>query len=329
MQRQSELEFRKGVRQKLDDMEAGFQIISGNRAAAVEEQRSLILELGSNIQELPVQRLSDFPMLEFPRVNALAECLTSGTTSLITSSEEPRLLASPDEDDENIPATKIGSRHSRKDELGLLRPLVGIFEQNMEGGDFNSGSLDSRPTWGVSPSENTFTAVCLAAFSNQKEIPSISYFCDLWLREVYDQRRDLMTMLRSLIAQMALIMLEVVDSSLDFSQARFERIEDPSFSIDAALQLLRDLRSYIEVLENRDDRQQSRDLFRLLHLLTAILDGGDSTTTNTAKFGEHPQHTTKICFTANSYVDVLARLVGDDQLDKIEYSEQLWSWHIL
>lgn len=384
MERQTNLEFRKEMKEKVGQMEAGFQRIHRNQEDAVVDQRKLILELGTNIQRFLDDRLGGPSMLEFARVKD-----GPAPTGTILSIESPTPVGplspgnpSPkvrneyedevsetgiDEDE----ASQSGSRYIRKEILGLLKPFADRFGQNIKRvTDITSRasqvmvhteikshitawirSATHRRLWiqgphdVSSPSQNTLTAVCLVALSSQKDIPCISYFCDMRLGEspenaIFYRRQELIDMLRSLIVQMVLIMPEVVDTLLDFSPARFETLEQEAFSIDDVIQLLYDLRSVgppylhciisgIEVLEDRDDIQHTQDLLRVLDAFTTIheektaIAPDEVSEIGADKPRENLSQTTKLCFTTDGYMDALARLAGDDRVDKVEYSSEV------
>jgi hypothetical protein len=145
-----------------------------------------------------------------------------------------------------------------------------------------------------------------------------------------------MDMLKSLIVQMVLFMPEIVDTLFDLSPARFKTLELEAFSVDETLQLLSDLRSVgppylycvisgIEVLEDRDDMQHTHDLFRVLDTLTSIHERETAIAPGEASemgADENLSPITKLCFTTDGYMDALARLAGDDRVDKVEYSSE-------
>ncbi|KAI4167237.1 MAG: hypothetical protein LQ343_007373 [Gyalolechia ehrenbergii] len=124
------------------------------------------------------------------------------------------------------------------------------------------------------------------------------------------------------------------------SWKRFEKLQHDSGSLDDAVELLRDLRSLVppylhcivsgfEGLEDRDDKEQTRNLSYVLNTLTSMwgdhsprsvienLDG----TSNQKKVHTLSQ-ITKLCLASNGYVDALAELVEQDRLDKVEYLDE-------
>ncbi|KKK16406.1 hypothetical protein ARAM_004744 [Aspergillus rambellii] len=383
MQRYIDLDFRKGVSQKLGEIEAGFRKMYRDQENTVVDQRNLMMELGADVQRLLDQRLGGLPMVGLAEVKDTSLPTSTSTSMLaITNSAVPlsmsvvspgsRIHSKHNEEPSDIGEREhnAGHRYIKNEIVKLLNPLADKYGQDMKivtattsqasQAMINIRVKNNITTWIRSnedeslwiqgphdvscPSLNTLTAVCLVALCNQQKIPSVSYFCDLRIEEfskskVFDQEQELMAMLKSLLVQMVLVMPDVVDSRLDFSQARFEKVLLDSVSFDDILQLLCDLRcvsppylhcviSGIEALEDRGNREYTKTLLRMLHGITnmhssVVPSKSDRGFELLAKDTEHPRpRTTKICLTTNGYVDTLAQLVGDDQLRKIEYSQE-------
>lgn len=147
-------------------------------------------------------------------------------------------------------------------------------------------------------------------------------------------------MAKSLTIQLVCLLPATILSTLDLSSDRFEKLQHDSGSLDDAVELLRDLRSLVppylhcivsgfEGLEDRDDKEQTRNLSYVLNTLTSMwgdhsprsvienLDG----TSNQKKVHTLSQ-ITKLCLASNGYVDALAELVEQDRLDKVEYLDE-------
>jgi hypothetical protein len=214
MERQATLEFRKDMKEKIGQMETGFQRIRHNQEEAILDRRKSILELGTNIQRFLDHRLgpslSEFDRARIkdpptPAVRLLSIETPTSVGQLSPRNPDPKARNEGDEEfsemgiDEDE-ASRSGSRYVRKEILGLLKPLADRFGQNIkrvvditsrasqvmthtEIKDHISAWIKAstnRRLWiqgphDVSnPSQNTLTAVCLVALSNQNDIPCIT-----------------------------------------------------------------------------------------------------------------------------------------------------------
>ncbi|KAI4139375.1 MAG: hypothetical protein L6R39_006320 [Caloplaca ligustica] len=212
--------------------------------------------------------------------------------------------------------------------------------------DPNNRNLWIQGPYEVSnPSQNTLTAVCLVALSRQNDIPCVFYSCALTPENrghnaQWSSGRALSDMVKSLAVQLIFLLPEKFISTRNFALDRFERLQHELLDIDDTLDLLQDLRSLVppylhcvvsgvQYLEDRDDKQHSRNLLRVLSTLTGQHKQSAEAASHINRNGAPDQaevsdslQITKVCFTSDGYVDTLAQLVEQGCLSKVEYSDE-------
>ena len=216
--RLTDLEFRKGMTEKVNKMEAGFQSILHSQESANLYQKDLLLTLGTDIQRLLSRRVGEqrFRIVESKDIlatNVGSESVlsiesppSSRSSAISFAAQEHPQAAAPGSDKsmDNHPSPNpcCYSRHSI---LDLLKRFADKFGHNVQSlvnltsqasqvmidpqvqsrilswnKDKNSSNLWIQGPHDVSNlSQNTLTAVCLVALSRQNDIPCIFYFCNL------------------------------------------------------------------------------------------------------------------------------------------------------
>lgn len=148
-------------------------------------------------------------------------------------------------------------------------------------------------------------------------------------------------MVKSLAVQLVFLLPQLFMSTRDFALNRFERLQHNILDIDDILDLLQDLWSLVppylhcvisgvQHLEDREDEQHSRNLLRVLSVLTgehkhsAEADShmNRDRAPDQAEEVSDSSQITKVCFATDGYVDTLAQLVEHDCLSKVEYSDE-------
>ncbi|KAL8707335.1 MAG: hypothetical protein Q9220_007625 [cf. Caloplaca sp. 1 TL-2023] len=192
------------------------------------------------------------------------------------------------------------------------------------------------------PSQNTLFAVCLVALSQNSGIPCVFYSCSLEAMSHREVSREelLMAMVKSLIFQMVLLLPHDFIADVDFSMEQFHRLAHDAMnafeSVDLLIELRRRTSPYIhividgiEVLEDRSDMEQTRNLktflFGLLSTKKVPSAMDVSNGQASAEWRESDRsapilpQVTKIALTTDGYVDILAQLVEEACLDKVEF----------
>ncbi|KAL8697713.1 MAG: hypothetical protein Q9201_006974 [Fulgogasparrea decipioides] len=380
MFRFTNLEFQKGVTDRMSRLEAGLQMMFDSQTCSELDQRNLLLELGANMQQLFDQqtRQQCYALEAAPAPTLSTENLVH---TRVSESQSP-VIDGLDYDNhfeklhrhEKAPDILRNTDHHRSTFLKALEALSAKFGEELESilaviarvshiktdsqvrnrlenwnQDPHPKSLWIQGPYDVpKPSQNTLTAVCLVALSRKSDIPCVFYFCTLEASHQRMSRREtLMAIAKSLILQMVLLLPHEFTTDVDIPFEHLDRLVKDTINFAEAMNLLFELRKVaspylhvvldgLEVLEDRSDMEQMRDLKNLLDRLSAMDKGtsadgvrsgqavtrlAGSTTAETLPIREPRTlpRITKVAVTTDGYVDTLARLVNEHCLDKVEF----------
>lgn len=180
------------------------------------------------------------------------------------------------------------------------------------------------------PSQNSMTAVSIAALSGANGIPCISYFFSLTdlTNSKTSKSETLRMFLVSLITQITKFIPENGYSRASLEPSRFAALAQNNLTVDETLQLICDVREvgprYVhgiidnfQLLEDRSDTAFTRDLLKTIGMLCR-LDYGSRVEDNCATKIE-PATRTRMSFTTDGYMDGLAQATALELITKIEY----------
>ncbi|KAJ5658518.1 uncharacterized protein N7484_002167 [Penicillium longicatenatum] len=182
------------------------------------------------------------------------------------------------------------------------------------------------------PSQNSMTAVSLAALARKNSIPCIIYFCSL--TEIHEPGTSnamyLNSFLTSIITQLIQLVPDDGYTEADLSPAHFTALAQGTLSVPETLQLMLDVQSLaprvvygfidnIQVLEDQSDQDYTQDFLRTIATLCRL--GRKDPHSNSAIVQEDEGMAlgTRICFTTDGYVDGLAQASELQLLDKVEF----------
>lgn len=199
----------------------------------------------------------------------------------------------------------------------------------------NSMNLWMRGPHGVSrPSQNSMTAVSLAALARNNNIPCIVYFCTFTgpHSSGISKRIELGFLLASIVSQLVQFLPDKGYAEANLSPTRFSALAQGSLSVVEMLQLIKDVRNVgprlvygfidnIQVLEDRSDEAYNRDFLRVIATICRLgsrsqLSESDGTP-NEDEVSVVPG--TRICFTTEGYVDGLAQATELQLVDRVEF----------
>ncbi|KAL9045746.1 MAG: hypothetical protein Q9214_001262 [Letrouitia sp. 1 TL-2023] len=218
MLRLTTLEFQSGITEKVNKLESGFQLMFNRQENAAEDQRNLLLELGTNIRQLfdysIGQQALQITEMERPLAikNAAQSALSSESLLDISKSSTSKSMTRSDRDDLScVDHSRKGSaniqtvHYRRESILHILGPLITEYGQDGQAllpitsrapqlmidlevqkhlrfwskEPILNGLWIQGPHDVLNPSQNTLTAVFLVALSKKNGIPCVFYFCDL------------------------------------------------------------------------------------------------------------------------------------------------------
>jgi hypothetical protein len=163
------------------------------------------------------------------------------------------------------------------------------------------------------PSQNTLTAVYVAAAAEKYQFQVISHFCALEFRQKWKAQERLILLLQSMIAQALQFVPEKFFSDRDISPARLGTCFVLDVQISELLVVVGDVLSLIpgdvlcivdgfQALEERSDKTHTK---QLLHVFQTLCSSGRGNQSH------------KFLLTTNGYADGLARLASGGMVDKI------------
>ncbi|KAJ5452461.1 hypothetical protein N7445_000644 [Penicillium cf. griseofulvum] len=181
------------------------------------------------------------------------------------------------------------------------------------------------------PSQNSMTAVSLAALARNNNIPCIIYFCSFAERHEpgISKALDLGSFLAYIITQLVQLIPDDGYTEAYLPPARFAALAQGTLSVPEALQLILDIRSLgprvvygfidnIQVLEDQSDQDYTQDFLRTIATLCRLGRGAPRLDCATME-EEGAALGTRICFTTDGYVDGLAQASELRLLDKVEF----------
>ncbi|KGO51324.1 hypothetical protein PEX2_008910 [Penicillium expansum] len=182
------------------------------------------------------------------------------------------------------------------------------------------------------PSQNSMTAVSLAALARNNNIPCIIYFCSFTeCHEPGDSKAlDLGSFLASIITQLVQLIPDYGYTEADLSIARFAALARGMLSVPEVLQLILDIRvlgprvvygfiDNIQVLEDQSDQDYTQDFLRTIATLCRLGRGAPRPDCAIVREDEGVTLGTRMCFTTDGYVDGLAQASERQLLDKVEF----------
>ncbi|KAL8988504.1 MAG: hypothetical protein Q9177_002433 [Variospora cf. flavescens] len=353
MLRLTTLDFQIGVNEKVNKLEEGFQKFFECQEGSATDQRRLLLELGTSIQQLLDERAgqrtlqitevehalasgSGIPSTIQPKHPQECELIISSTVDTLNRSNDgtsdgayhpefKEIVVSESSYRRNaildaIPLLKIACTH----EIQALLDMTTQASQLMIDAEVQRQLLQ----WNKNPSFNNLWIQGPHEVSNPSQ-NTLAALCLIALSRQND------------IPCLIFLLPETFVSMRNLSLNRFERLQDGLLGIEGTLDLLQDSRSLvppylycvisgIEHLEDRGDEQHSR---KLLLVLSTVIGGyqhsaradlhqhWDRANDQTEKVSESLQNT-KTCFTTDGYADSLAHLVEQGCLVKVEYSDE-------
>ncbi|KAL4860474.1 hypothetical protein BDV12DRAFT_205011 [Aspergillus spectabilis] len=180
------------------------------------------------------------------------------------------------------------------------------------------------------PSQNSMTAVSLAALARKNSIPCIIYFCSLTVPHEpgISKALDLNSLLTSIITQLIQLIPDDGYTEADLSPAHFTGLAQGTLSVLDTLQLILDIRSLgprvvygfidnIQVLEDQSDQDYTQDFLRTIATLCRLDRGAPRPNSAIVQEDEGMVMGTRICFTR--YVDGPAQASELQLLDKVEF----------
>lgn len=194
--------------------------------------------------------------------------------------------------------------------------------------DLSSTNIWIHGPHGVSqPSQNSLTAVSLAALARTNNIPCIIYFCAL--NDTNDTGISKDTQLRqfliSIVTQLVQLIPDQGHAEANLSPSRFAALAQGDLDEVETLQLIRDVRSggpkllygfidNLQALEDRSNKDYTRHFLRTISTLCGLCRGNATTSEEV-----EPALGTKICFTTDGYVDGLAQAAELKFVDRAEF----------
>ncbi|KAJ6178724.1 hypothetical protein N7519_009185 [Penicillium mononematosum] len=199
--------------------------------------------------------------------------------------------------------------------------------------DLNSTNVWIRGPHDVSrPSQNSMTAVSMAALARTHNIPCIIYFCTFTdhYDSIISKKADIGFFLASIVTQLVQFIPDKGYTEADLSSARFAALEQGALGVEETLQLIRDVRSVgpklvygfidnLQVLEDRSNEAYTGDFLRAIMTLCRLDRGSQSPGSVVTTNEKDAIPGTKICFTTDGYVDGLAQAAELQLADRIEY----------
>jgi hypothetical protein len=163
------------------------------------------------------------------------------------------------------------------------------------------------------PSQNTLTAVYVAAAAEKYQFQVISHFCALEFRQKWKAQERLILLLQSMIAQALQFVPEKFFRNRDISPARLGTCFVLDVQISELLVVVGDVLSLIpgdvlcivdgfQALEERSDKTHTK---QLLHVFQTLCSSGRGNQSH------------KFLLTTDGYADGLARLASGGMVDKI------------
>ncbi|KAJ5521035.1 hypothetical protein N7463_001488 [Penicillium fimorum] len=186
------------------------------------------------------------------------------------------------------------------------------------------------------PSQNSMTAVSLAALARNNNIPCIIYFCSF--TECHEpgisKALDLGSFLASIITQLVQLIPDDGYTEADLSLARFAVLAQGILSVPEVLQLVLDSRvldprvvygfiDNIQVLEDQSDQDYTQDFLRTIATLCRLGRGAPRPDYAIVREDEGVALGTRMCFTTDGYVDGLAQASELQLLDKVKF-DRFW-----
>jgi hypothetical protein len=181
-------------------------------------------------------------------------------------------------------------------------------------------------------SQNSMTAVSLAALARKNNIPCIIYFCSFAERHEprISKASDLGSLLASIITQLVHLIPDNGYTEASLAPSRFSALAQGTLSVPEALQLILDIRSLgprvvygfidnIQVLEDPSDQGYTKDFLRTIATLCRLGRGAPRPDCTLVGEDEGVALGTRICFTTDGYVDGLAQASELQLLDKVEF----------
>lgn len=201
----------------------------------------------------------------------------------------------------------------------------------------NSANLWIQGPHGMpQPSQNSMTAVSLAALARSNNIPCIVYFCTFadQTPSRISKKVELGSLLASIVTQLVQFIPDKGYAEADLFPERFAALARGALDVVETVQLIRDVRNVgprlvygfvdnIQVLEDRADGTYNRDFLRVIASLCRL--GGRSqlsetpVTPNEEEDEESVFSGTRICFTTDGYVDGLAQAAELQLVDRVEF----------
>ncbi|KAI1344528.1 hypothetical protein F5Y15DRAFT_424676 [Xylariaceae sp. FL0016] len=181
------------------------------------------------------------------------------------------------------------------------------------------------------PIQSTRIAAVLLAAAQNSSTLTISYFCSLEIDRklsiAASRRKMLLDLIKSFIAQI-LNHSDTAIANQNFDHEALQRLPGSTTNVDEALDLLRNLRDQtpvdflciiegVQELENRDDRDHTRNLKRTLKELLRepkVPTTRDTSSTAAESQNANERRVVKLFFTSSGFVDVLAGLASKGHL---------------
>ncbi|CAJ2509403.1 Uu.00g144290.m01.CDS01 [Anthostomella pinea] len=355
------------IKQRQTHMELRFQAMMQDQPS----QQQLIMKLGTDLYRLLLSQGVAIPpheiLHERPQLTSSVAtlCLPAPVAPEWKEASMNSSSPKPNEERGNVAPSYKEDRggFDRQITLALLAPITAKYNQDIQ----NIVAITSRASnitidhhvkrridaWTTSqqsdsiwlqgpheishPSQNTLTAVCLVALSNNSDIPCLSYFCSLEVHASGHPRipscRDmLLDLVKSFIVQLLLLLPEQVGDTTSLSPERFAKLVDPGVELDDALSLLHDLRAHappylhcvIEAAQEVEDRSDSKHTRNLLRVLRELVESPRLGNVPGARDQgrQQAEKVIKVCLTTDGYVDALAELAQKGAVEKVQIHEE-------
>lgn len=356
MERHISLEFRHDTAMRLETLIQSHERLLNKLPYQFSEQR---LFLGQSLQKFLEQH--QFPRLDLPQPTSAASKIDSTAEETLSVSTSDASDPAPPEP-EIHPASPAYYRFNRAEIQAQLTTFINQWKNHV---DYliqttnqashlrldqevhhrlvawlrgpNSTNLWIQGPHGVSqPSQNSMTAISLAALARNNNIPCIVYFCTLAGQTLsgISKKVELGSLLASIVTQLAQFLPDKGYAEADLCPERFAALAQGALDVVETLQLIRDVRNVgpklvfgfvgnIQVLEVRADDAYNRAFLRVIASLCKL--GGRSQLSGSAGTPNEDEHKgsalsgTRICFTTDGYVDGLAQAAELQLVDKVEF----------
>ncbi|KAJ5691937.1 hypothetical protein N7462_001360 [Penicillium macrosclerotiorum] len=182
------------------------------------------------------------------------------------------------------------------------------------------------------PSQNSMTAVALAALARNNNLPCFIYFSSFTEHHQSEisKNKELGLFLASIITQLVQLIPDNGYSEADLSPARFASLEQGNLSVADAIHLIRDVRNVgprlaygfidnIQVLEDRSNEKYNRELLSVIATICRLGRGPRRSDDEIVLDKDEAMLGTRICFTTDGYVDGLAQAAELQLLDKVAF----------